>query len=197
MPAIASESVRLMRLDEARADAPRGSDGVDARLDVGDRRGSVRVRRGSYVDGKLHMAGNDVGRARPGFETPDSRHEIRLATRALLDREHHLGRRGQRVTAQVHRRCARVAGDAVDADLEPRCAVDRGHDAKRQPLRLQARALLDMRLDEGGDALAREGTRAVRDRRRRLSAPRASRRRRRPAGRAHPPDSFQQARASR
>ena len=75
-PLIASESVGFLRPDEARADAPRGGDGVHPRFDVGDRRGSVRVRRGSYVDGKLHMTGNDVGRAGPGFETSDSRHEI-------------------------------------------------------------------------------------------------------------------------
>ena len=74
--------------------------------------------------------------------------------RALFDREHHFGRRGQRVAAQAHRRRARVAGDAVHADLEPRRAVDRGDDAERQALRLQHRPLLDMHLDEGGDVRA-------------------------------------------
>ena len=88
-------------------------------------------------------------------------------TRALLDREHHLRRRGQRVAAQIHRRCARVAGDAIDDDLKPRRAVDRGDDAKRQPLRLERRALLDMRFDEGGDVGSSGATRPVRDRRRR------------------------------
>ena len=100
------------------------------------------------------MAGNDIGRAGPCFEPPDGRHEIRFAPRPLFDGERHLGRGGQRVAAQAHGRRARMARDAVHADLEPRCAVDRGDDAKRQPLRLEPRALLDMRLDEGGDALA-------------------------------------------
>ena len=46
-----------------------------------------------------------------------------------------------------------MAGDAVDRDLEPRCAVDRGHDPDRQPFGLEGRALLDMSLDEGDDVL--------------------------------------------
>src|ERR1700677_2529215 len=68
-----------------------------------------------------------------------------LATRPLFDREHHLGRRGKRVATQVHRSRACMASDAVHANLEARCAVDRSDDAKRQPLRLEARTLLDMR----------------------------------------------------
>ena len=113
------------------------------------------------------MAGNDVGRAGPGFEPADGRHEIRLATRPLFDRKHHLGRRGERVAAQTHRRRARMAGDAIDANLEPRRAVDRGDDSERQPLGLEPRSLLDMRFDESGDARAPKRARLVRDRRRR------------------------------
>ena len=46
--------------------------------------------------------------------------------------------------------------------VEPRCAVDRGDDAKRQPLRLEAGTLLDMRLDVRGDTLAPKKRRAFR-----------------------------------
>ena len=45
-----------------------------------------------------------------------------------------------------------MSGDAIDPHFESRRAVDRGHDPERQPVGLQDRSLLDMRLDERGDA---------------------------------------------
>ncbi len=53
-------------------------------------------------------------------------------------------------------------GHAVDPDLEPRRAVDRGHDAERQAFGLQHRPLLDMDLDEGGDVVGAKSSAPVR-----------------------------------
>src|SRR6185437_14016179 len=47
-------------------------------------------------------------------------------------------------------------------NFKSRRAIDRGHDAKRQPLGLKPRALLDMRFDEGGDAGPAERPRPLR-----------------------------------
>ena len=170
---IADEGARLVRLGDGRAHAARSGDRIDARREVGERGRAARVVRRAKVDGKLHVARNDVGRARPDFEAPDGGDEMGLGAGARFDGERHLGGRRQGVAAEVHRRRPGVARDAVDADLEPRCAVDGGDDAERQPFSFQDRALLDMRLDEGCDICRADRCAPCPDRRRRrLSASR-------------------------
>ena len=158
---IADESVRLMGLGNARADAARTGDGVDRRRQVGERDRPLRVVRRAKIDGKARDAGDDVGGAGPDFETPDRGDQIGLAARARLDRQRHFRGGRQRVAAQIHRRRAGVPGHAVDRDLEPRRAADRGDDADRQTLGFQDRALFDMRLDEGGDIVRADRSRLL------------------------------------
>ena len=138
MRGIADESVRLMRLGDARADAaaPRRWRAIRAsRSATAAARFASSGARMSME--KLHKAGNDVGRAGPDFEPPDRRDEIGFAARALLR---------SRAPFRPPRSARRGAGSWASRlrgprrrrrDLEPRCAVDRGHDAKRQPLGLE------------------------------------------------------------
>ena len=150
-PRIADESIGLVSLGHARAHAASLRDRLDLRLDIGERGRAALIVWRANIDRELHMARNDVGRARPDFETADGRDEVGFAARARLDRQRHFGRGRQRVAAEAHRRRAGMAGYSVYADLEPGRAVDGRHDAERQTFGLQHRPLFDMRLDEGGD----------------------------------------------
>jgi hypothetical protein len=96
---------------------------------------------------------------------------------AVFDRQDALGRRRERIAAQAHRDRARVTCHALDLDEKTIRAVDCGHDADGQALRLQHGTLLDVQLGVREDVLpdASPRRRSGRDRGRTRRAPRASR----------------------
>ena len=75
-------------------------------------RAALLVRRRAHVEREADVAGNDVDRARRGFELADGADDVRLARAARFDGEHAFGRRRQRVAAQRHRHRARMPGHA-------------------------------------------------------------------------------------
>ena len=101
---------------------------------------------------------SSVTSARPGItltravrdvELADRRHQPRLRAGHALGGEHELGRGGERVAAQVHRRRPGVRGVAGEGEVEAALAGDRRDHAERQALGVEHRALLDVDLEVG------------------------------------------------
>ena len=91
-PRIADESIGFVSFRHGRSHAASLSDRVDARLDIGERGRAALIVWRANIDRELHMARNDIGRARPDFQTADGRDEVGFAARARLDRQRHFGR---------------------------------------------------------------------------------------------------------
>ena len=77
-----------------------------------------------------------------------------MAFAIAFDEQHHFARCRERVLAAAHRNGARVSGETGYRHAQARRAGDRSHDADREALVQQHRALLDVRLDERDDVLA-------------------------------------------
>ena len=148
------------RLERERDAASRG-DRLETLAHRGERGRALRVRRRTHVEREAHAAGDHVHRPGQRLDAADGADHVGRAGGDRFDREHALGRGRERVAAQCHRHGARVAGDAGHLDVEAIAAVDRRHDADRQPRRLEHRSLLDVELDVG-EHVAR-GERGVAD----------------------------------
>jgi hypothetical protein len=123
------------------------SDRRERRLDIVHGPGAFGIGGAADIEREANESRDGVGSRSRDFELADRCHKIGLLSRPVLDRKHHFGRSGERIVAHRHRHGAGMPGDALDL-YRPAChAVDRGHNAQRQPFLFQHRALLDVYFD--------------------------------------------------
>ena len=101
------------------------------------------------LDPEQRVLGHDVRRARFDHH-PARRADAALAPEALHGKDG-LGRRAGGVVAQVHRHRARMVAPALEVHDRTVDAGDRRDHADLDPFLLEAGALLDVALHEGGD----------------------------------------------
>ena len=148
---VAGRGIRCEEIREVDADATALRDLRAACADGRDRRAAQGVIARTDVDGERDILRNHVDRAREHRHLADRADEARVRFAVVLDEEHHLARRRQRVLAPAHRHCPCMAREPGDAYVEPRRAGNGGDDADRESLVQQDGTLLDVRFDVGDD----------------------------------------------
>ena len=141
---------------EAQLAAP--GNGLRLRQQLLQQRRQWRILRAANIQRQLHLARYHVHRARRTAQGADRRHQIAAALPGQAFHLHHpFRRRGERVLTMEHRHRAGMAGFAGKAAVQAAGAVNRLHYAERQTRLLQARPLLDMQFQIGGDILRAAG----------------------------------------
>src|SRR5271166_701365 len=107
------------------------------------------------IDGEEHASGDGVARIRADLNKPDRGASIgRMRMADPVDCIYHPGGSDQRVAAPRHRCRTGVRLLSGDGNLVPALALRAGYDADRLLGGFEDRALLDMRLEIGGDGPA-------------------------------------------
>ena len=106
----------------------------------------------AQVDGRAHLAGDDVVRVRTDLEEADGADGVLVAAGDAVDAPDHLRHADKRVAAQVHRRRAGVGRSARQAQVEPAHPLHALHHADLPALGLEDRALLDVQLEHRAEA---------------------------------------------
>ena len=136
---------------DLRANAARPGDLTDAVDDVAHSGLADGVIGRAHVEREGHRARHRIRGGMVDLQPSDRRDEIRLPPGAALDRGHHDRRSGQSVTAQGHRRGARVRALPDNPDLPTAGAADPRDHSDRAVLGLEHRPLLDMDFDIADD----------------------------------------------